>query len=128
MKQISILLTDEDLAELKAQAKFKALRPLTYAAYLLTTSVRGHESSSMREDWERLESTTQHVVAMKAAGYDRAKVDPKALSTEPEELEKRHGWAPNEDVVSRKELRDLGATSIDIVSKGKKSRITSHEG
>jgi hypothetical protein len=85
-------MSDEDLAELKAQAKFKALRPLTYAAYLLTTSVRGHGMyKEFTDKWEQLESLTQHVTAAKMANYDRSKEDPKETSKAPEDLEEKFG-------------------------------------
>ena len=115
MAQISVRINDEDLAELKAQAGSKALRPLTYAAYLLTTSVRGHDEFRMK--WEQLESETQHFVAMKKANYDLSKMDPTEECDAPSVLEAKFG---GEDIDAK--LLEL-ATSVDIVHRGKKERI-----
>lgn len=110
MAQITLRLHDEDLELLKAHAKIKTLRPLTYASYLLTASIRGHGSfGDLAKEWENLENKTQYVFACKSTGYEHSKVDPKEYSKDPKDIEERHGDGPDID----EKLRKL-APRIDI--------------
>jgi hypothetical protein len=49
----------------------------------------------LMKNWEDLESTTQHVFACKAVDYDKSKLDPKAVSNAPEDLEEKFGAPKN---------------------------------
>lgn len=46
------------------------------------------------DKWEQLESLTQHVIGMKMAGWDKSKLDPKAVSKVPEDIEEKFGPEP----------------------------------